>query len=39
MMQCPICPAWMGGGMLIATVIGVLVTILVLVLIARLVWR
>lgn len=27
-MNCPMCPAWMGGGMLIGAVIGVLLIVL-----------
>ena len=34
-MYCPMCPTWMGGGMLIATVIGVLLIVLLVMVIAR----
>ena len=36
MMNCPMCPAWMGGWMLIGTVIAVLVIVLLVVAIVRL---
>jgi hypothetical protein len=39
MPTCPMCPAWMGGGMLIATVIGVLLIALLVVAILRLLNR
>ncbi len=35
-MNCAMCPAWMGGGMLLAGVIGVLVVVLLVVAIVRL---
>lgn len=34
-MNCLMCPAWMGGGMLIGSVIGALVIVLLVVLIMR----
>jgi uncharacterized membrane protein len=35
-MNCAMCPGWMGGGMLIGTVIAILVIVLLVVAIGRL---
>lgn len=35
-MNCAMCPAWMGGGMALALVIGLLLVVLLVVLIVRL---
>jgi hypothetical protein len=34
-MNCPMCPEWMGGGMLIGSVIGVLIIVLLVVAIVK----
>ena len=36
-MNCAMCPSWMGGGMVLATLIGALLVILLVVVIAKLV--
>jgi hypothetical protein len=36
-MNCGMCPAWMGGGMVLGAVIGVLLVILLVVVIVKLV--
>ena len=36
-MNCAMCPAWMGGGMVLSAVIGLLVIVLLVVVIVKLV--